>query len=454
MKPFAIELDDRALTLARDGQVLASAPSAVFDGTIGEPTGAHAWHAVRRQPTATSTRHLGAVMGQSASLSRAVSLVAAELRHRLAEHPANADERVWFAAPARVNAEGLSAILGIARSLGLPVDGFVDSAAVAVAALGIDRMALVLELGLHHVAATAVDSDGQARRRRAVVSDQGGLIELYEAWLDLISTAMVKRTRFDPLHDAATEQQLFDALPALAREAATAGAATALVTAGTERLEAVLSRDQFAQAAQPIYRDMLRLLHELRPAGEPVALVVPEPVAAFPGMRDAFEQFVGCELCVIPDGFAAAATSLLDLPVREEERAPRLLRRLPVRPQPTLAGKAFRARLGQRWEAGPAASHALFEGQAYALGAEPLVVGRAPGSGHAIVLPEGLAGVSRRHCTFIRDGGELVLVDHSSFGTFVNGERVAERVRVHAGDRVRVGDPGVEIALIAVTEVR
>jgi hypothetical protein len=34
----------------------------------------------------------------------------------------------------------------------------------------------------------------------------------------------------------------------------------------------------------------------------------------------------------------------------------------------------------------------------------------------------------------------------------VNGERVQERVRVHAGDRVRLGEPGVELALIAVGE--
>ena len=75
-----------------------------------------------------------------------------------------------------------------------------------------------------------------------------------------------------------------------------------------------------------------------------------------------------------------------------------------------------------------------------------------PGGPHALILSEGLAGVSRRHCTFIRDGDELILLDHSGFGTFVNGERVAERARVYAGDRVRVGEPGVELALIAVGE--
>jgi pSer/pThr/pTyr-binding forkhead associated (FHA) protein len=86
----------------------------------------------------------------------------------------------------------------------------------------------------------------------------------------------------------------------------------------------------------------------------------------------------------------------------------------------------------------------------YALGSDPLVIGRLPAGPRTIALPDGLAGVSRRHCTLTPEGDELVLLDHSSFGTFVNGERVAERVRVRAGDRVRLGDPGVELALIAV----
>ena len=495
MKPFVIELIDRAVAFARDGQVLVSAPSAVFDGSGVDAAGAgapgkNAWHALRRQPRSTSSRHLSAMLGQStagASSARTFALVAAELSQHLAAHPPREDEPVWVAVPVRADADGLGAMLGIAQNVGLRIEGFVDAAAVAVASIGgTSRNALVLELGLHHAGVTAVDGGTQSRRRRAVVSDLGGLVELYEAWLTFISTAMVKRTRFDPFTNADTEQQLFDALPALTRQAGEAGSTTAAVSNGDTRFEVSLSRDQFAEAAQPIYRELVRLLHSLRPAGAQVAIVMPEAVAMLPGLREVLQQFFGCELIAIPEGFAAAATSLIDLPEATPGEAVRLLRRLPLNAQSSLAEGVTREVLGRSGVRATLPTHVLFDGRAYALSTTPLVVGRSPvaasssaspGSAESLAagvapsassavapvaqipsaplanglaLPDGLAGVSRRHCTFVRDGDELVLIDHSHFGTVVNGERVSERVRIHAGDKVRLGEPGIELSLISI----
>src|SRR5438270_605297 len=322
MKPFAIEPDDRAFALARDGVVLESSPSAVSDGSAGALPGADGWHTVRRLPTTTSTQHAGSVLRDAQPSARALSLLAAELARRLAAHPPLPKERVWIAAPAGAGRYGLGALLGVARQLALPVDGFVDAAVVSVAALGGTGPAVVIELGLHHAAATLVERDaGPTCRRRSLSSDHGGLLGLYQAWLDLINTAMVRQTRFDALRDASTEQQLFEALPELSREAMARGVAVAALTAGGERIEMPLTRDQLIPAAA-----------------------------------------------------------------------------------------------------------------------------------RAIVLPEGLAGVSRRHCSFLREGLDALLLDHSRFGTFVNGERVAERARVRAGDQVRIGDPGVALTLIAVAD--
>lgn len=457
MTVFVLELNDRCLCLARGGQVLSSAPSIVFDGALPGPgAGTNAWHELRSRPTSTSSRHLSTVLTQSSgSIALAERLLTAELQMRLAEQPIATGERVWIVAPARVEPKGLEALLRIGEQLNLAVAGFADSATVTAASLEIQENAIVLELGLHHAAATAVARGGaHARHRRSVLTERGGYIELLQAWLDLVGTTMVKRTRFDPLHDAATEQQLFSALPGLALEAANTGSTIAVVTKGQEQFEVNLTRDQFAQAAEPIYRAMISLLHQLRPAGSPVTLVVPAGVAELPGVQPLLEQFAGCELVRVADGFVASAVSLLELPEQPgDQEGVRWMRRLPL----AVAGASGVAReeLGQARSGRSAPSHVLFEGRAYSLATDTLVVGRAPDTENApsIQLNEGLAGVSRRHCTFLRDGDEQVLLDHSTFGTFVNAERVQERVRVRAGDRVRVGDPGVELALIAVGEV-
>ena len=452
MHPFVIQLDDRAVAFARDGHVLSAAPSVVWDGSTGEPAGTNAWNALRRHPTATSTRHLGALLNEVTPSDRSIALVAAELVRRLAAQPPATGESVWMATPARASEHGLSAMLAVARNLSLPLDGFIDAAVASVAALNLERSTIVLELGMHHAAATYIDRDGaQVRRRRTAVTERGGLIAFYQGWLELVSTTMVKRTRFDPLHDAATEQRLFDSLASWARDAAIEGAVDAVLTKGAERFEVALTRDQFAQAGQARHREIARLLHELRPAGAPVTLLAPAVLDHLPGLRDELEQFVDCELITVPDGFAATVASRLDLPERTGTAPVRLLRRLPAitqEPQPEVS----RVMLGSHQERALPPSHLLLNGQVYALAGEPLVIGRSPVGPRTIPLSDGLAGVSRRHCTLTTEGGELVLLDHSSFGTYVNGERVAERVRVRAGDRVRIGDPGIELALIAVSQ--
>jgi len=448
MQSFAIQLDDRALSLARTGQVLQTGPSVVFDGGTSAAPGTRGWDALRSQPTATSSRHLGSVLSGVAS-GRAAELLAAELRRNLMEQPPHPGEPVWIAAPACAEAQGLGVVLAIAQSIGLTVTGFVDSAVATVASMEAGGDAIVLEVGLHHVAATAVDVDGgQARRHRSVLARNCGLLDLYQAWVRLISTAMMRQTRFDPLHDALIEQRLFGDLPALGESAAQHGSVTVHLDQGSERFSVELTRDQFADAAATWSRTAAGLIHRLRPAGAPLRLFAPRSVVGFPGPRQELEQFAECELIRVPDGYAAAAVSLLDLTPGAE--GVQLIRRLSLQPPAGLVDTISRESLGASQGRAAPASHVLFEGRAFSLGGPPLVVGRDPANPSALVLPDGLAGVSRRHCTFISDEDERLLLDHSSYGTFVNGERVAERVRVRPGDRVRIGEPGIELALIAV----
>ena len=98
----------------------------------------------------------------------------------------------------------------------------------------------------------------------------------------------------------------------------------------------------------------------------------------------------------------------------------------------------------------PAPTHILYRGVAHPLGAEPFVLGRelAPGMIGLQITSES-AGISRNHCSLAIRDGRLLLEDHSTYGTYVNGERVQGAQALAVKDRIRLGTPGEEFQVIA-----
>ncbi len=84
------------------------------------------------------------------------------------------------------------------------------------------------------------------------------------------------------------------------------------------------------------------------------------------------------------------------------------------------------------------ASRALEPGESLDLGPVPVTVGRA--ADNSVALPEdGFA--SARHARFEAARDAAWVVDLASTnGTFVNGERIEGRRRLHDGDVVRIGE--------------
>jgi pSer/pThr/pTyr-binding forkhead associated (FHA) protein len=98
------------------------------------------------------------------------------------------------------------------------------------------------------------------------------------------------------------------------------------------------------------------------------------------------------------------------------------------------------------------ATHVVYRGRAVAIGADGLVLGREVDDAHSLRLPEGVAGLSRRHCTLRRERGRTQIVDHSRYGSFLDGARVNGRAFLAAGSVLRLGTPGIELALVALAD--
>jgi hypothetical protein len=453
MSILGLHLDDAAFAVARDGAPLGTAaPSIVHaDPADAARYGAPAMDIARRAPHRVSYGHwaaFGAFAGATdeAAARAAFAVARAELRQRVAPQLAPGD-RLQIAVPAALDAAALGWVLAACRQASLPVAGFHDAAALAVAALGLEGEVIVPAVGLTQLSATrVVVADGEARRRATRVSREVGLLSVQQRWLEMIAEAMVLRSRFDPLHEAASEQRLYDLMPAAAARAAREGSATIELPAGASSCAVTLSRDQFAAAARPLTRALAASIDALRPDGASPTVLLSAALLELPGVVEALSAVPGVRLYAMDAALVARAASMLPVATDAADDEVPLRRGVAVmapieeaRPI-EVATEAMRA----------TPTHVLWRGATIALppGAA-LQIGREPAA-DGIRLDEGLAGVSRLHCT-LRHGPEGVqVIDHATYGTWLNGHRVAGRARLAAGDRLRVGDPGVEFALIAV----
>lgn len=452
MSVVGVQLDDAAFAVARDGAPLGvPAPSIVHaDPADAGCFGAPAADTARRTPHRVSHGHWAASAADAgdggAAVRAAFPLVCAELRHRVAPH-LSAGDVLQLALPASLDADAAGWVLAACRHESLRVAGFHDAAALSVAALGLDGEVIVPAIGLTHLSATrVVVADGEARRRAARVSRDGGLLVVQQRWMELVAEAMVLRSRFDPLHEAASEQRLYDLLPQAAARAAQVGSAVIGLPTGASECTVTLSRDQFAAAARPLIRGLVALVEALRTDGAPPTALLPASALGLPGVAEALGGIPGIRLLAMDDDLAARAASMLpDLADKTGDEV--TLRRGAVCRAPIAEARAVEVVADA---ARPSPTHVLWRGEALALApGTALEIGRAPAA-DGIRLDEGLAGVSRLHCT-LRHGPEGVqVVDHATYGTWLNGRRVAGRARLAAGDRLRIGDPGVELALIAV----
>ncbi len=444
MAAIGIEAVDAALIAVRDGERLAASPGIALLAPAGAVVGEAAAAAARLQPVLAADRFWtdlsqDAFAGDAEHAVSHADLVHAHLGALWRQVAAPGDEAV-FAVPATLRPHPLGLLLGIARSLAIPVAGVVDAALAACAGLAARAVVLHLDVQLHQAVLTELSGHGTLRRRRVEIAPHAGLKPMYAAWAQLISEAMVRRTRFDPLHQAASEQQLFDRLPAWLDALASAESVDAAVDSGSGSYAATVGREQFTLAAEAWYAQLDDLVRSLHRADQPATLALSARAARLPALADRLAAARRLEVVRLADLAAAAGAAL-----RASDLGPG--------DPPALVTALARTHAlpgGERRRIASPATHVIEGGRAHPIDERGLVIGQGPGEGRRIALAGAGEGVSRLHCTLERAGGRTRVRDHSRYGTFVNGERVHGEAELGAGDRLRVGSPGVVFELVAV----
>jgi len=457
-----LELNDAGLLAVGEDGALRAPPSpglALFDGAgleVGEAVAGR----TRLRPRHVHSRFWDPLATDVLGPPFPKDSTRADLAHAhleaLWKRIGNGIDAVLVAAPGWYGAAQLGLLLGIARSCGVPIRGLVDAAVATAVAVGRPGERLLhVELQLHRAVATELRQGREVVRGRVESLEGVGVAELTEAWARGIASSFVRRTRFDPLHDAASEQELHDRLPGLLSALAREPAAELTLEASGRPQTLELSRSELLAASADLVEGVATLVGGLRRAGEPATLLLGQRLGSLPGLVERLSQSPGSRVILLEEGASARGALVERKRIESSEEALPFVTRLPS-PVGGGSASALAARVAAQdepLEGGRRPTHLLHQGVARPIREEPLVIGTAvPEGQRAIVLPGRPAGVSRSHCAVVKKGGLVVVEDWSSYGTFLNGQKVESRAELQAGDVLSVGSPAIELLLVAVDE--
>jgi hypothetical protein len=441
---IGIEVVDAALVAVRNGSTAPPSPGIALLDPAGLLVGAPAAAAARLQPVLASDRFWSDLSTESLA-RRDPPLSHADLAHAhlssLWKDVAEDGDAAVFAVPGSMRLHQVGLMLGIARRVGIPVAGVVDVAVAACADLPTRAAVMHLDVQFHQAVLTEMQGATVLRRRRVEIAPRAGSKAIYTAWAQLVSEAMVRRTRFDPLHQAATEQQLYERLPEWLAAMSARESVDVSIDTDAGSYGATLRREQFTLAAEAWYAQLAELVHAGHRADEAATLVLSARAALMPALGGRLASLPGLEEIALPETAPAAAAA-----ARVAEIGPADPPALAI----ALSRKHAAASGGRHARSAARATHVILDGRAHAIDEHPLVIGFGAGSGRRIELGGAGAGISRSHCTLVRKDGQIIVRDHSRYGTFVNGERVDGEMPLGAGDRLRVGSPGVVLELVTV----
>jgi len=358
-----------------------------------------------------------------------------------------------MAVPGFYTPDHLGLILGMTRELSISLKGFVPLPLAALPDRLPQGLVLHIDMHLHRFEINCLQRNGQLSLQESEVSEGNGLYKLYRGWVDAIAEEFVRHTRFDPLHQAASEQELYDRLPGVLAQLNQNPSVYFEMTGGSKVYHVTLTREVFSKMGAPVFEEIRRGVDRFYKRygkdGSGPVLLLTDRVVRLPGARNMLATIENSKIIDLQPGAGAIGILRLREQLLEQQvgsNAP-FLRAIAVPVEDRLADEVHpRHQLGSR----PRPTHILYHNLAYPITQKPLIIGLEPVADKSGIRIRGrTTKVSRKHCTVKLHGNHIVLNDYSTHGTFVDEKPVNKKTILSLGQIIRVGTPGEELKLIA-----
>jgi hypothetical protein len=256
-----------------------------------------------------------------------------------------------FAVPSHYNTNQLATLLGLVKHCSIEATGLVDLALLAMARLHEHQQAVFMDVQLHQTVLTLVSKEqGEIIREKVLAVPGTGLMALHDAWANTITDAFIKQSRFDPLHNADTEQYIYSELESWLKSVASNKEILIEINNKGTIYQASLTLKNFEQRAQAIFKRVAQEIEAITSANVPVYLL--ERMSFLPGLQQAMPNIIAVpDNAITENGFQH-----LDL-IKRSDEALKLVARLPLPQQEQPAAETVT----------PQPSHFLFQHRAYSL---------------------------------------------------------------------------------------
>ena len=362
-----------------------------------------------------------------------------------------------IAVPGFYESHQLGLLLGIAQELSIPMEGIVALPVAAASEPCPEKLLLHLDIHLHRLELTFLEQGEQLTQRDVLSVKDKGLFYLQREWIQAIADAFVHATRYDPLHRAATEQELYDRLPEVLTMLGTQDSMLLEMKEGGHNYRINLTKDLLLERAGPVIQEIHGMIKEMvrhhGREGQGIMLQVTHRIARLPGFS---AQLAGPEedsLIALPPGAGALGALAL-----WENSPPSVaggnISFTGSRPWLSKQGTASRhLRVGGTPMTGNRCpTHILCGETAYPISDEPLhLQTEDTEDGHDARINHG-PGVAS-HCSIQRKGETVILENHSPLGTYVDKDLVSETALLTAGQILRLGGSREELRLIVCLEI-
>lgn len=328
-----IELNDNALRVGDESGILTESPG--FALTVGKELelGEAAKQQARIQPTNSYNKYWHELsldpISHTPGIRHLADIAYAHLLH-LAE-VAEVDGDVIFAVPGNFTQQQLAILLGLAKQSPFRTVGMVDSALAAAISSAQSGSSIYVEMQLHQVVLTKVVSDENKLHRDSVIQVPGvGSQNFMDLLMQLTTGLFIQQCRFNPQHDAESEQQLYNALPHWLRQDDSDQSSLLLELKANATVHTVkMPRESLSNSLGRLYKSIGQQIAELV-SGVDTKILLSSEFEELPGFVASLNKYNNIE--ILPVGtISAASVKYQDSIVLQSEGEIHLVSSLPVR---------------------------------------------------------------------------------------------------------------------------